>query len=253
MTLPFSIGLDVAYTGQHSYELRPDRQHQRHRPRGGVPPGTSRSDARPARLRVRHRWCLPTPNASGSIRGYGSITQNQPIRSGPITRIQLSLQPPAAQRDRVRLQRHHRALRPADGGAAAAAQRRRHDHRACRPGAARGTARQQQPADAHHARQLHLADAGRRHWHAEPAVADDWSLSGIWSGASGTAYTVDTAYHERTAQREPHRFAGLRAAYPHRRRSRRRAAATIRCGSSTPRPSPVRLWAATVSSRATTT
>ena len=42
-------------------------------------------------------------------------------------------------------------------------------------------------------------------------ILNDWSLSGIWSAATGAAYAVTPSVHEQRRQREPHRVARLRA------------------------------------------
>ena len=52
-------------------------------------------------------------------------------------------------------------------------------------------------------------------------IANDWQLSGIWTGTSGIVLYRDAAIPDGQRQCEPDRLPGLRAAHPHRRRSGR--------------------------------
>ena len=121
--LPWATALDVEYTGQHAYNLRRERQHQRRRFRRGVPG---------ARTRIR-RWPRRRPGAAAvqadqmrAFRGYSSITQA--AARGYLDRSHAAdvVQPPLPQRLGVRVQRRDPAVAEGQHHRAPAAQRRRH-------------------------------------------------------------------------------------------------------------------------------
>ncbi len=76
------------------------------------------------------------------------------------------------------------------------------------------------------------ATGGKR---ALAAIVNDWQLSSVWTGATGTPYQPHVLLPERRHQREPHRLPRLRGAHPDRRRWGRRlqqqpVRAVQRCG-----------------------
>ena len=50
------------------------------------------------------------------------------------------------------------------------------------------------------------------------AIVNDWQISGIYTGTSGTPYDIGVQLQRRGLEPEPDGFAGLRGAHPHRRR-----------------------------------
>ena len=188
MVLPWAIALDVvvrrAAQLQHrraAVNINADRLRRR------VPASEPGPDA--VRARTPGAAAMPT-DAMRAIRGYGIDHACSGPRLADIALAAALGQPPLPERPLVRLQRHVE-LRPGrEHGAAAAAQRRRHVHRARRPGAGGRAAREPRPDRAHHEGELRVGHARRprasgRRPRRSGYILNDWQLSGIWTGNTG--------------------------------------------------------------------
>ena len=160
MALPWAMTLDVAYVGQHQYDILQNARHQSRRHRHGVPaavPGSVAGGQHHAgRVRGGRR-----PDASLS-----RLQLDHPDRGLAVAHLSLAAALAAAplpQRPVVRLQRHDRPLRSPERHAPAAARRRRDDLDPGGSGRGRQAARRQQPAGAHHQGQLRVGPA-RHAW-----------------------------------------------------------------------------------------
>ncbi len=202
MAMPFSTVLDVAYTGQHSYGFPTAGQHQRDRFRHGVSAADAGSDAdqHGARRGVDRR----AQPGSGAVLSAATAAsaQQQTVRLAHVPLDAGRAEPALIRRLRARVRRHDRPLRSPAGAAAAAAQRRRHDH-ACAPIRRRPTScsattiRRRTscaPTSSGSCRGSTASSAMRA---PSACILNDWSLSGIWSGATGSAYTVTLHAPER--------------------------------------------------------
>ena len=191
--------------------------------------------------------------------GYSNINQNQPIGWRTYHSIQVVVEPPPEERLLVRLQRHDQPVRQA----VSRTLRLQHN-----PDGTITVRADQAQADemlgdnhpqTHIMRaQLHLA-AAAHHGEHQPAmkaigcVANDWSLAGIWSGQTGTAYSVGFDVHERRRQPEPDRLARLSRARVVSSATPGRLQFEPATSSSTRRRSRARRPTASVSNRATAT
>ena len=195
------------------------------------------------------------------VRFYTGLRHDQPAAADRLAHLPLDPdlgEPALPQRAAVRLQRHHQPVRQAERGAAAAAQRRRHDHDPGRPGEGRRAARRQPSAGAPDARAVRLGaaaavrvDVGR----ARVARLHRQRLEPVRHlvGRVGPGLHRHRRLPERRRQREPHRLARLRAARPRRRRPGRRLQRRSAAAVQHRRVPRARSSAATVSSRATAT
>ena len=191
--LPFNFALDVAYTGQHSWNFGQGvninsidlgsaflPQNQDPTMAASSTPGAS-------------SLVTTNPNAVRFYRGYGSISQNQPILERTYHSLQVSLQRRLRNglafgfNDTMGLYDRQtvapRLQHNADGSITVRADQER----------AQELLGNQNPR-AHTMRANFIYQIPGTGAGVLNALTRDWSVSGIWSGASGNAYTVGYSY-----------------------------------------------------------
>ena len=232
MMLPWSTSFDVAYTGRAARD-QPDRraglpdQHQHDRSRNGVRSGAAGSDARAERdsggvfargaeSRIR---CADTAgtaiSSTGSTTAGGTSTRSSsPSIGGSSTACSSAFNDTIVLSDVLSVDPRYdhgpdgqRVLR------ADQAKRRRSSVTSARRATTCGP-----PPSGNSRRSCGPAAPG---WRALRLIVNDWQLSGIWTGTSGSVLHREPAVPDRQREREPDWLAGLRAADPHRRGSGR--------------------------------
>ncbi len=196
MTVPFHVALDVAYTGQHSYNGQDDVQIN------NVDLGWAyRADLQdPNRVGNTPTNSLVNTNINAvrAFKGYGTIRQTQARLSRTYHSIQLSV----TRRMRNGLQFSFADTMGLSDKATADA---RIEHR---PDGTFGVRADQDRADellgnqnptAHFMKasfvwMLPRLRSDRPVWRAVGLVVNDWSLSGVWSARTGDKYAVTAAY-----------------------------------------------------------
>ena len=200
MTLPFSAALDVAYTGQHSYDSNFGVNINSIDLGAGFLPVYQNPAlaSSPASADPSTSYVSSNPDLVRFYRGYGNINQQQPIGWRTYHSIQISLNRRfrdgllfgfndtigLADRQNAGLRLQHNA----DGTITVRGDQEKADDLL---GDNHPQAHLMRAHFVWNLPKLSSSSAPRR---AIGLVVNDWSLSGIWSGASGGAYSVTAAY-----------------------------------------------------------
>jgi Carboxypeptidase regulatory-like domain len=200
MTLPFAAALDVAYAGQHSFDTNTGVNINAIDLGTGFVPlyqnpalATSASSVDPATS-----YASSNPDLIRFYRGYAAINQQQPIgwrtyhsiqialnrrfRNGLLFGFNDTLGLSDMQSAALRLQHN------ADGTITVRADQSKADE------LLGDNHPQAHLMRAHFVWNLPRVTASATAWRVVGAIVNDWSLSGIWSGASGTAYSNSATY-----------------------------------------------------------
>ena len=200
MALPFAAALDVAYAGQHSFDANTGVNINAIDLGAAFLPvyqnpalATSASSTDPATSYVSSN-----PDLIRFYRGYAAINQQQPIGWRTYHSIQIALNRrfrngllfgfndtiglSDMQSAALRLQHN------ADGTITVRADQAKADE------LLGDNHPQAHLMRAHFVWNLPKVPASTSTWRVIGAIVNDWSLSGIWSGASGTAYSTSATY-----------------------------------------------------------
>ena len=208
MVLPWSSALDVSYVGTHNYNSVSFGSIS-------VPPNSDPMDLNAPDIGTAYLPQYQDPTAPASTipgaralptdlmrpyRGLGAIIATRPIFYTQYDSLQTSFN------RRFRngwqgginwtLSLRHRGRHVF--AEAPAAQRRRHDRSSARAGCGRRSALERGPAAASHQGQLRMGSSrrhgGRRDSKVLAAVANDWQVSGVFTGGNGAPYDVTYSY-----------------------------------------------------------
>jgi hypothetical protein len=200
MALPFAAALDVAYAGQHSFDTNTGVNINAIDLGAAFNPvyqnpalATSASSTDPATS-----YASSNPDLIRFYRGYAAINQQQPIGWRTYHSIQIALNRRFRNgllfgfNDTIGLSdMQNAALRlqhNADGTITVRADQSKADE------LLGDNHPQAHVMRAHFVWNLPKVSAGSSAWRVIGAIVNDWSLSGIWSGASGTAYSNSATY-----------------------------------------------------------
>jgi hypothetical protein len=198
--LPYSTAVDVAYTGQHSYNTVAAVN------LNSIDLGTAflpayqnpAAAASPTSTDSATSYAATNPDVIRFYRGFGGITQQRPYGFRTYHSIQLNVTRRFRngllfgfndtiglydrQQSTLRLQHN------ADGTVTV------RDDQADADELLGNNRPQTHIMRAHFSWQLPRLQSSSQAWRAVGAVVNDWTLSGIWSGATGSAYTVNFQY-----------------------------------------------------------
>jgi hypothetical protein len=200
MVLPYAASLDVAYTGQHSYDT-PTGVNINSIDLGAafLPANQNPTVATsPTSTDPATSYVATNPDLVRAYRGYSTITQQRPIAYRTYHSIQLTVNRRFRNgllfgfNDTIGLsdtqQAGQRLQHNPDGTVTLRADQAKAD-------ALLGNNRPQAHImRAHFVWNLPLLRSEQTTMRAIGYVVNDWSLSGIWSGATGSAYTIGYQY-----------------------------------------------------------
>jgi hypothetical protein len=200
MALPFAAALDVAYAGQHSFHTNTGvNVNALDLGAAFVPANQNPALASSASsTEASTSYASSNPDLVRFYRGYAAINQQQPIGWRTYHSIQIALNRRFRNgllfgfNDTIGLSdMQNAALRlqhNADGTITV------RDDQAIADDLLGDNHPQAHLMRAHFVWNLPKVPASSSAWRAIGLVVNDWSLSGIWSGASGTAYSVSASY-----------------------------------------------------------